>query len=153
MKSMQDAADAPTGQWALRITPGRGARYQQIVNYIEQAIGDGRLRPGDRVPPQRDLAKTLGVDLTTVTRAYAEAKRRNLVDAKGALGTFIAAPRAELAAVVDMSMNVPPPPAQVDFDDMLRRGLSQVLLRSDPHLLMTYHLGGGSTADRVAGAR
>ncbi|WP_446526984.1 GntR family transcriptional regulator, partial [Photobacterium swingsii] len=78
--------------------------YQQIVNYIEQAIGDGRLRPGDRVPPQRDLAKTLGVDLTTVTRAYAEAKRRNLVDAKGALGTFIAAPRAELAAVVDMSM-------------------------------------------------
>ena len=153
MKSMQDAADAPTGQWALRITPGRGARYQQIVNYIEQAIGDGRLRPGDRVPPQRDLAKTLGVDLTTVTRAYAEAKRRNLVDAKGALGTFIAAPRAELAAVVDMSMNVPPPPAQVDFDDMLRRGLSQVLLRSDPHLLMTYHLGGGSPADRVAGAR
>src|SRR5207253_9779799 len=35
--------------------------------------------------------------------------------------------------------------------DLLRRGLSQVLLRSDPHLLMTYQLGGGSAADRSAG--
>lgn len=150
---MQDAIDSMDSQWTFKITPGGGARYQQIVDYIERAIGDGRMRPGDRVPPQRHLAKALGVDLTTVTRAYAEAKRRNLLDAKGALGTFIAAPRAELATVVDMSMNVPPPPAHLDFPDLLRRGLSQVLLHSDPHLLMTYQLGGGSAADRVAGAR
>ncbi|MCO5399128.1 PLP-dependent aminotransferase family protein [Ralstonia soli] len=150
---MQDAIEPVGPQWMLKITPGRGTRYQQIVDYIEQAIGEGRLRPGDRVPPQRHLAKALGVDLTTVTRAYAEAKRRNLLDAKGALGTFIAAPRAQLAAVVDMSMNVPPPPGNLDFADLLRRGLSQVLLRSDPHLLMTYQLGGGSAADRAAGAQ
>ncbi len=51
-----------------------------------------------------------------------------------------------------MSMNVPPPPEGLDFQDLLRRGLSQVLLRSDPHLLMTYQLGGGSASDRAAGA-
>ncbi|KWR89873.1 GntR family transcriptional regulator [Cupriavidus sp. IDO] len=150
MKAMQAAnIDA---KWDLRITRRGGARYLQIVDFIERAIGEGRLVAGDRVPPQRSLARSLGVDLTTVTRAYTEAKRRQLIDARGALGTFIAAPRAELARVVDMSMNVPPPPAGLDFQDLLRRGLSQVLLRSDPHLLMTYQLGGGSASDRAAGA-
>ncbi|MBB3016827.1 PLP-dependent aminotransferase family protein [Cupriavidus alkaliphilus] len=148
--SIQDAGAA--AGWDLRITTSGVARYLQIVDYIEQAIGDGRLVAGDRVPPQRSLAQALGVDLTTVTRAYNEARRRQLIEARGALGTFIAAPRAELARVVDMSMNVPPPPAGVDFQDLLRRGLNQVLLRSDPQLLMTYQLGGGSAPDRAAGA-
>jgi hypothetical protein len=41
----------------------------------------------------------------------------------------------------------------VDFDDMLKQGLSQVLIRADNELLMTYHLGGGSDSDPRAGAR
>ncbi|MEM5277626.1 PLP-dependent aminotransferase family protein [Cupriavidus taiwanensis] len=147
--SRQD--DGIAAKWDLRITASGGTRYLQIVDFIERAIGEGRFVAGDRVPPQRNLAKSLGVDLTTVTRAYNEARRRQLIEARGALGTFIAAPRAELARVVDMSMNVPPP-AGVDFQDLLRRGLNQVLLRSDPHLLMTYQLGGGSASDRSAGA-
>jgi hypothetical protein len=49
-------------------------------------------------------------------------------------------------------MNTPPPPADVDFDDLLKQGLSQVLMRADNELLMTYHLGGGSASDRKAGA-
>ncbi len=149
MESMQ--AGSADSIWELKITRGGGARYLQIVDFIERAIGEGRLVAGDRVPPQRNLASALGVDLTTVTRAYTEARRRQLIEARGALGTFIAAPRAELARVVDMSMNVPPPPG-LDYQDLLRRGLSQVLLRSDPHLLMTYQLGGGSASDRAAGA-
>jgi DNA-binding transcriptional MocR family regulator len=38
----------------------------------------------------------------------------------------------------------------VDFDDLLKQGLSQVLMRADAELLMTYHLGGGSDSDRKA---
>ena len=34
---------------------------------------DGSLKPGDRLPPQRQLAAQLHVDLTTITRAYDEA--------------------------------------------------------------------------------
>ncbi|MDR3385061.1 aminotransferase-like domain-containing protein [Cupriavidus basilensis] len=149
-KSIQDDGAAPG--WAAAFVRGEGARYQQIVGFIERAVGDGRLNPGDRLPPQRELARQLGVDLTTVTRAFTEAKRRNLIEARGALGTFVAPPKVELAQMVDLSMNVPPPPAGVDFHDLLQRGLSQVLLRSDAHLLMTYQLGGGSRADRAAGA-
>ena len=138
--------------WLGELSPSGGPRYLQIADFIERALSDGRLQPGDRLPPQRSLAARLGVDLTTITRGYDEAKRRQLVEGKGAAGTYAAAPKVELAPMLDLSMNIPPPPAGVDFDDMLKQGLSQVLMRTDSDLLMSYQLGGGSQADRAAGA-
>jgi DNA-binding transcriptional MocR family regulator len=148
---MQDGRDKPA--WLAGLERQDGPRYLQIADALEQALFDGTLKPGDRLPPQRELAARLGIDLTTVTRAYDEAKRRNLLEGRGARGTYVAAPKVELAPVLDLSMNIPPPPAGVDFDDLLKQGLSQVLMRADNELLMTYHLGGGSDADRAAGAR
>ena len=116
-------------------------------------MADGSLAPGDRLPPQRQLAAHLDVDLTTVTRAYDEARRRHLLEGRGARGTYVAAPQVELTSILDLSMNTPPPPDGVDFNDLLKQGLSQVLMRTDPALLMTYHLGGGSDSDRTAGAK
>jgi DNA-binding transcriptional MocR family regulator len=125
----------------------------QIADALQRAVADGSLKPGDRLPPQRLLAAQLEVDLTTITRAYDEARRRKLLEGRGARGTYVAAPKVELNPVLDLSMNTPPPPAGVDFDDLMRQGLSQVLMRADSELLMAYHLGGGSDADRKAGAR
>jgi DNA-binding transcriptional MocR family regulator len=142
--------DKPT--WLVNLARRDGPRYLQIADAIEQALFDGTLKPGDRLPPQRQLAAQLDVDLTTITRAYDEARRRHLLEGRGARGTYVAAPKVELASVLDLSMNTPPPPASGDFDDLLKQGLSQVLMRADNELLMTYHLGGGSDADRAAGA-
>lgn len=116
-------------------------------------MADGSLAPGDRLPPQRQLAAHLDVDLTTVTRAYDEARRRHLLEGRGARGTYVAAPQVELTSILDLSMNTPSPPDGVDFNDLLKQGLSQVLMRTDSALLMTYHLGGGSDSDRKAGAK
>ena len=116
-------------------------------------MAEGTLQPGDRLPPQRLLAGQLGVDLTTITRAYDEARRRHLLEGRGARGTYVAAPKIELTSVLDLSMNTPPPPAGVNFHDLMQQGLSQVLMRSDNDLLMTYHLSGGSDSDRQAGAQ
>ncbi|MDR6582450.1 PLP-dependent aminotransferase family protein [Herbaspirillum sp. BH-1] len=138
--------------WVGSFAANGGPRYLQIVGFMEQAISDDRLKPGDRLPPQRQLADRLDVDLTTVTRAYTEARRRHLLEARGAAGSFVAAPKVDLSQVLDLSMNIPPPPAGIDLDDLLRQGVSQVLIHSDADLLMTYHLGGGSSADRAAGA-
>lgn len=129
-----------------------GPRYIQVVRFIERAIADGRLLPGDRLPPQRQLARALGIDLTTVTRAYAEARERHLLHARGAMGSFVSAPRFETAEMVDLGMNLPPPPEGIDLGALLKRGIDQVLTHADSHLLMSYHPGGGSAADRAAGA-
>lgn len=128
-------------------------RYLQILHFLERAIGDGRLKAGDRLPPQRRVAEQLGVDLTTVTRAYREATQRRLIRPRGTRGTFVAASRRDLAPMVDLGMNIPPTPAGIDLGEQLRQGLSQVLVHHDAGLLMTYRHGGGGKADRRAGAR
>lgn len=151
MKSIHDPyKEAP---WASAFSETDGPHYLQIARLLERAIADGSLRAGDRLPPQRRLAELLGVDLTTVTRGFAQARRRQLIEARGTLGTFVAAPKVELTQSVDLSMNIPPPPADIDMEALLSQGMSQVLMRTDVDLLMTYHLGGGSSADRSAGAK
>ena len=150
LKAIQ-GEDAPA--WLPRLAGNKGPRFLQIADALQAAVADGSLKPGDRLPPQRQLAAQLDVDLTTVTRAYDEARRRNLLEGRGARGTYVAAPKVELTSILDLSMNTPPPPDGVDFDDMLKQGLSQVLMRADSEMLMTYHLGGGSDSDRKAGAR
>jgi DNA-binding transcriptional MocR family regulator len=149
--AMQDPNIQPV--WLSELQSGVGPRYLQIAELLERAIAKGMLRPGDRLPSQRQLAEFLNVDLTTVTRGLNEARRRQLVAARGPLGTFVSAPKVELTPWVDLSMNIPPPPADLDFESRLREGMSQVLVRSDINLLMTYHMGGGSKADRSAGVR
>lgn len=139
--------------WLPRLAVQRGPRFLQIADALQAAVADGSLKPGDRLPAQRRLAAQLDVDLTTITRAYDEARRRHLLEGRGARGTYVAAPKVELTAILDLSMNTPPPPDGVDFDDLLKQGLSQVLMRADTGLLMTYHLGGGSDYDRKAGAK
>jgi DNA-binding transcriptional MocR family regulator len=153
MSQLRTIQDENSPIWLPRLAAHGGPRFLQIADALQAAVVDGSLKPGDRLPPQRHLAAQLDVDLTTITRAYDEARRRNLLEGRGARGTYVAAPKVELTSILDLSMNTPPPPDGVDFDDMLKQGLSQVLMRADNELLMTYHLGGGSDSDRKAGAK
>ncbi|QNN58601.1 PLP-dependent aminotransferase family protein [Diaphorobacter ruginosibacter] len=153
MSSLIALQDDSSPVWLPRLAAHGGPRFLQIADALQAAVSAGSLKPGDRLPPQRRLAALLDVDLTTITRAYDEARRRHLLEGRGARGTYVAAPKVELTSILDLSMNTPPPPEGVDFDDLLKQGLSQVLMRADSELLMTYHLGGGSDSDRKAGAR
>jgi len=153
MSQLKTIQDENLPIWLPRLALHGGPRFLQIADALQKAVVEGSLKPGDRLPPQRLLAAQLDVDLTTITRAYDEARRRNLLEGRGARGTYVAAPKVELTSILDLSMNTPPPPDGVDFDDMLKQGLSQVLMRADNELLMTYHLAGGSDSDRKAGAK
>ena len=152
LSQLKTIQDEHLPSWLPRLAARAGPRFLQIADALQAAVAGGSLKPGDRLPPQRQLAAQLQVDLTTVTRAYDEARRRNLLEGRGARGTYVAAPKVELNAILDLSMNTPPAPDGVDFDDLLKQGLSQVLMRADNASLMTYHLGGGSDSDRKAGA-
>ena len=94
------------------------ALYLSIAKAIALDVASGRLEPGAQLPPQRDLADSLGVALGTVTRAYAEAERRGLVRGQGRRGTVVAGrrgPRSSLSslvdsgALIDLSANMPSP--------------------------------------------
>ena len=150
LKRLQD--DSPP-LWLPRLAVHGGPRFLQIADALQAAVAEGALKPGDRLPPQRLLAARLAVDLTTVTRAYDEARRRHLLEGRGARGSYVAAPKVALNSILDLSMNTPPPPEGVDFNDLLKQGLSHILMRADTDRLMTYHQAGGSDSDRQAGAQ
>lgn len=63
--------------------------YLAIASALVDDIANGRLIPDDPLPTQRDLADQLGVAIGTITRAYAEAEKRGLINANGRKGTFV----------------------------------------------------------------
>lgn len=65
-------------------------RYEQLSQFIEKAIRDGRLRDGDRLPPLRHLAADLGLSVTTVAAAFRHLSEKNLVRSEVGRGTFVA---------------------------------------------------------------
>lgn len=77
------------------------------VEQIEGLIRSGRLRPGDRLPPERNLAELLGVSRPTVREALRALAILNVVDARQGSGTYIGSlePRS-LAAPLNLLMSV-----------------------------------------------
>lgn len=148
-KRMDQISTGSTG-WITALSPTGGAAYLQIVAAIEEAVARGALRPGDRLPSQRELATALGLDMTTVTRAYAEARRRHVLDAVTGRGSFVAAPKRVQGPAVDLSMNIPPAPQGVRLGELIQRGIAEITQRFDVDALMSYHAGPGTLADRSA---
>src|SRR5882724_2605360 len=64
---------------------------EEIYRQVRQAIVDGRLRAGERLPPSRHLALTLGVSRATVTVAYDRLGGEGFVDSRVGAGTFVSA--------------------------------------------------------------
>ena len=145
---------SPTAvRWLNRVERGAGPIYLSILHALEAAIGEGELQPGEQLPPQRAVASLLGVDFTTVTRAYSAARARGLVEGAVGRGTFVASRTAEdEVGLVDLAMNLPPPPKGLSLGKLLKETAQSVLERTDAQALMAYHPGAGSIAQRSAAA-
>lgn len=65
--------------------------YLQIMDEIRRAIVVGRLKPEDPLPSVRDLASELVINPRTVSQAYQELEREEVVYVKRGQGTFVAA--------------------------------------------------------------
>jgi DNA-binding transcriptional MocR family regulator len=72
-----------------------GADASEIAASVETGILAADLEPGDRLPPVRELARTLGVSPTTVAAAYSNLRGRGLIVANGRRGTSVS-PRPPL---------------------------------------------------------
>ncbi|MBB2185912.1 GntR family transcriptional regulator [Gluconacetobacter liquefaciens] len=62
----------------------------QLKGQIEYGIGLGVIRPGQRLPPVRELAERLGISPVTVGQVYAELKRGGVLRGRTGAGTFVA---------------------------------------------------------------
>ena len=71
---------------------GSKPKYQSIAEDLAQAIINGQLPVGEKLPPQRSLAHRLGVTTGTISRAYAILERQGLAIARVGDGTYVRAP-------------------------------------------------------------
>ena len=54
--------------------------YEQVAGDIRRAIADGEAKPGERLPPAKDLAAILGVNANTVLRALRQLRDEGLLE-------------------------------------------------------------------------
>ncbi|MFB6554474.1 winged helix-turn-helix domain-containing protein [Streptomyces sp. NPDC056405] len=66
--------------------------YMQVADHIAARIASGELRPGARLPGERDLGEEYEVAYLTARRAVRELRERGLVVTLPAKGTFVAYP-------------------------------------------------------------
>ncbi|WP_269933136.1 aminotransferase-like domain-containing protein [Aminobacter sp. HY435] len=143
--------------WFPSISKSAGPLYLAIAKALESDIATGRLPAGYRLPPQRALAAQLGIDFTTVSRAYAEARRRGLIEGRVGQGTYVGARRhvgapAPVTGIIDMSMNLPPRFDDPELAGRMWDGIAELQTSAGLDLLMRYQEAGGTSRDRAAGA-
>src|ERR1700676_1395049 len=65
--------------------------YEQIVQQVEESIHKGAMKPGDQLPPERELAQQFGVSRTAGREAVKALNENVLVEAYPGRGTFVTA--------------------------------------------------------------
>ncbi|KVC94241.1 GntR family transcriptional regulator [Burkholderia ubonensis] len=142
-------------------TPVKRPTYVEVSSSIEEEIRNGTYPPGSRLPPQRQLATELGINVSTVSRAYKELQLRGLVigsKRRGSLVTGGAMPSIEPARTalaagsgpLDLTVNRP---ATGEFLASLAQTLGT--LPGDPRFasLQEYQPPQGPDWARAAGAQ
>lgn len=70
---------------------------QAVVQQIEHMIRQKTLKPGDQLPPEKELAEELGVSRTVVREAIVILRQANVLEVRHGVGTFVTEPLPEHA--------------------------------------------------------
>ena len=78
------------GERGMQVEPIKSTRiYEEIIRQVRGMINEGRLKSGDRLPPERDLAEKFVVSRTSVREALRALESLGLVEIRAGEGTFV----------------------------------------------------------------
>ncbi len=104
----------------VEIEPINRARiHEQVIKQLQNLMQQGKLQPGDRLPPERELAQRFGVSRVAIRQALSVLQAMGLVQSRVGDGTF-AHNSAELTVTV-LATVIPGPQGTVGEQVELRR--------------------------------
>jgi DNA-binding transcriptional MocR family regulator len=127
--------------WVPALASRPGPRYLAFVSALEADIAAGRVKPGTRLLPQREMAQRLALSVGTVSKAYAEAEQRGLISGEVGRGTFVQKRRLEQRslgpseATINLALNVPPYTGE---DDVIAAVLAEIVADGEVANLLGY---------------
>jgi GntR family transcriptional repressor for pyruvate dehydrogenase complex len=81
--------DSNTDMFKTIAPERRGATSEEVVSQLREMIHRGELRPGDRLPPERDLARMLGVSRPTLRAGIRSLSAVGVLKSRQGAGTFV----------------------------------------------------------------
>jgi len=91
-----------------------------VVRQVELLILRGLLRPGERLPPERDLAERLGVSRPSLREAIADLEGRGLLVARPGAGVYVAQMLGAAFSEALVNLFAAHPEARADYIDFRR---------------------------------
>ena len=142
--------------WKPDLSRASGPKYLALVSLMEEDIKNGTLKAGTKLPPQRELADYLNVNLSTISRAFKLCGQKGLLSASVGNGTYVCADVSaetillcgrENPRMIEMGALVP----QVSGNRLVKTHTERLLKRPDALNLFSYDDPEGTGRQREAG--
>jgi len=112
---MQSSLDSPINDPLFKTLSREATLAEQVTGQIENLIVANQLQPGDRLPPERELAQQFGVSRTVIREAIRALVAKSLLEARPGGGTVVRAPTME-AVAQSMRLFLRASQTEVDYD-------------------------------------
>lgn len=131
--------------WTPHLSGSTNRLYVALADALASDIAAGRLAAGERLPTHRELAWHLKLSVSTVSKAYALAERRRLIQGEVGRGTFVTPRSSDLSRaepnraqpdLIDLSFNCP---VQLPETAAAFANAMQEAARSGVDMLLPYH--------------
>lgn len=143
--------------WKPDLSNTKPPLYLALARQLEDDIKAGALKPGTKLPPQRELADYLDINLSTVSRAFKICEQKGLLSASVGNGTYISSDVTSDKVFICGQEN---PPfiemgalyAHVEANRKVKQYAERLLKKPDALKLFSYAESEGTEMQRTAGA-
>lgn len=142
--------------WKPDLGKMAGPKYAALAELLEEDIKSGKLKAGTKLPPQRELADFLDLNLSTISKAYKLCGQKGLVSASVGNGTYVSSDAAaetvllcgrENTHIIEMGAIVP----SVTANLKVKQYTENLMKKPDALQLFSYGAPGGTKRQCKAG--
>ena len=120
--------------WKPTVQHSKKPLYLTLAEQLEQDIQNGILRPGTKLPPQRELADFLDINVSTVSRAFKICANKGLLSSAVGSGTFVSydvntstliIPEKPDSSIIELGSMMPETLPQKEATELLQKMLTE----------------------------